>query len=210
VGWKLLTDARDLDRVEIFFRAPYNLYLFGIPYRMREGQQPGDLWRAEDEWEERHGAPKPWGYGSPKPDILKGWLLIPEPGTGTFDKLASEDQRRVRAFLARHRVAVPQNPSEWSELSHDSVERVRATAALRTGFCGFETWTDVLTYARRGELLYYHAPLDIEPVRLWTFEVRPRTIRIWPPGSEGRGRTRTADPFTADHHHLDRFRRLCP
>lgn len=74
-------------------------------------------------------------------------------------------------------------------------------------FTGFSTWSDVLAYARTGAPLYYHAPMDAFPVRIFHFKVRARTIRIWPPGSQGRGRMRTADPFTADKGHLNRFRR---
>jgi hypothetical protein len=79
----------------------------------------------------------------------------------------------------------------------------------------FHSWADVLAYARRGAPLYYHAPLDSHPVRIYpktwdgeqlAYVVRARTIRIWPSGSTGRGRRRTSDPFTADAGHLDRFR----
>ncbi len=67
--------------------------------------------------------------------------------------------------------------------------------------------------ARRGEALHYRAPLDCVATKLtpgkgpYHYAARVRTIRIWPPGSVGRGRFRTADPFTADKHHLDRFER---
>jgi len=81
----------------------------------------------------------------------------------------------------------------------------------------FETWKDVLAYARTGGPLYYQAPLDRLPTHLipaegkspvpYTYKVQARTIRIWPPGSVGRGRFRTADPFNADSGHLARFSR---
>jgi hypothetical protein len=83
---------------------------------------------------------------------------------------------------------------------------------------GFATWADVLAAAKAGEPLYYKAPLDHQARRFipsenglygrvpYTYEARARTIRMWPPGSVGRGRFRTSDPFTADAGHLDRFR----
>ena len=76
-------------------------------------------------------------------------------------------------------------------------------------FKGFDTWKEVLAFAKECKpgQLFYHAPLNIEPVALLKYEVRARTIRIWPPGSTGRGRMRTSDPFTADVNHFDRFRR---
>jgi hypothetical protein len=92
---------------------------------------------------------------------------------------------------------------------------------------GFSSWSGVLAYARTGGPLYYQAPMDHRPTRLspchpgydthgryhdagrgcgpYQYFVRARTIRIWPPGSVGRGRGRTADPFSADAGHLGRF-----
>lgn len=80
----------------------------------------------------------------------------------------------------------------------------------------FQSWPEVLAYARTGAPLYYQAPMDHRATRLSpkkeqgeerVYEARDRTIRIWPSGSAGRGRNRTSDPFTADAGHLDRFRR---
>ena len=81
----------------------------------------------------------------------------------------------------------------------------------------FDTWVDALRWAAAEKPIFYQAPMDHRATRLWpkhthpvtaaSYEVRPRTIRIWPVGSTGRGRARTADPFTADAGHLDRFRR---
>ena len=82
---------------------------------------------------------------------------------------------------------------------------------------GFASWADVLAYAATGAPLYYRAPLDARATRLTaasdgkggrrvcTYVPRARTVRIYPPGCLGRGRGRTADPFTADAGHLARF-----
>ncbi len=82
------------------------------------------------------------------------------------------------------------------------------------GFVKYDSWRDVMDDARRGTALFYQAPMDPSPTRLHPapgqplgYEALARTIKIWPPGSAGRGRQRTADPFTADSGHLDRFRR---
>lgn len=75
----------------------------------------------------------------------------------------------------------------------------------------FESWPEVLAYAKTGGPLYYQAPLDHYATRLYAgknppgYEVRARSIKIYPPGSTGRGRNRTSDPFTADSGHLPRF-----
>jgi hypothetical protein len=81
----------------------------------------------------------------------------------------------------------------------------------------FTSWADVLAYAQTGEPIYYKAPMDRYPARLtpsnpkarspFTYQAQTRTIKVWPSGSVGRGRNRTADPFSADAGHLDRFLR---
>lgn len=74
-------------------------------------------------------------------------------------------------------------------------------------FEAFNSWKEVLAAAHAGEPLYYHAPLDAHPVRV-EVEARARSLRVFPPGSRGRGKARTSDPFTADKGHLSRFRRM--
>lgn len=78
----------------------------------------------------------------------------------------------------------------------------------------FKSWPEVLASAKRGEALFYQAPLDRFPVTLtpangspgpYRYEARARTIRIYPPGCFGRGKLRTSDPFSADAGHLSRF-----
>ena len=78
------------------------------------------------------------------------------------------------------------------------------------GYRDFATWADVMAFARApsptgANRLYYWAPLDARPVLLRDYQVRARTLRIFPPGSRGRGRARTSDPFIADAKHLSRF-----
>jgi hypothetical protein len=80
---------------------------------------------------------------------------------------------------------------------------------------GFASWADVLAYAATGGPLLYKAPMDARPIglraqdagprRVYTYELKARTIRIWPWGSLGRGHLRTSDPFNATAGHLDRF-----
>jgi len=84
----------------------------------------------------------------------------------------------------------------------------------------FSSWNDVLAYAHGGGPLYYQAPMDARPTKLnqcykhvarqpcapYTYAVRGKTIRIFPPGSNRRpSDPDRADPFTADKGHLDRF-----
>jgi hypothetical protein len=65
----------------------------------------------------------------------------------------------------------------------------------------FSTWSDVLEAARRGDRLWYHAPLDARPQSILVVKVyKNDKIRIDPLSNQ-------ADPFTADAKHLSRFRR---
>ena len=71
---------------------------------------------------------------------------------------------------------------------------------MAKSFAGFASWRDVLDHVASGAPTYYQAPLDYRPV-LVAAELRSRgRVRVDP-------LSRDADPFTADHKHLDRFRR---
>jgi len=71
---------------------------------------------------------------------------------------------------------------------------------MAKSFAGFASWRDVLDHVASGAPTYYQAPLDYRPV-LVAAEPRSRgRVRVDP-------LSRDADPFTADHKHLDRFRR---
>lgn len=61
----------------------------------------------------------------------------------------------------------------------------------------FNTWTAVLLAARDDVPMWYLAPLDRHPVRVYV-------LRVY---KNGKLRLRGGDTtFTADHKHLDRFR----
>lgn len=67
------------------------------------------------------------------------------------------------------------------------------------GYHGFASWPDVLEAARRGEPLWYGAPLDRHPRSVVVKKVyKNGKIRIDPMSNQ-------ADDFTADRGHLDRF-----
>ncbi len=76
----------------------------------------------------------------------------------------------------------------------------------------FSSWPEVMAYAKAGRPLYYQAPMDQRATRFlpgskqtFAYSAQGRTIRLWPGGSIGRGKSRTHDPFNADSKHLDRF-----
>ena len=65
----------------------------------------------------------------------------------------------------------------------------------------FDTWADVIDAARRGEMLWYQAPLDPRPRYIGIVKVYKNDKLRIDPLSPG------ADKFNADAGHLARFRR---
>lgn len=65
----------------------------------------------------------------------------------------------------------------------------------------FDTWTDVLNAASRGDRLGYQAPLDSSPRSILVTKIyKNDKLRIDPLSNQ-------ADSFTADAGHLSRFRK---
>ena len=101
----------DLDTIKVLFRAPDSLALYGIPYNMRPGQAPGDIYHAY-----RAYIPPPYGtYGAKCVDI-SDWIWL-GGSTGWWGSMTRDQQADVQAFLARQGDLVPENPNEWSEVS---------------------------------------------------------------------------------------------
>jgi hypothetical protein len=98
-----------LSSIRVLFRAPDALTLWGIPYEMRPGQSPRDLWRAYHEWT----PPRPGWYGSNRPNL--GWIYLGEPGW--YGSTSPARVAEIKAFLTTHKEDIPDNPYEWSTLS---------------------------------------------------------------------------------------------
>ena len=76
------------------------------------------------------------------------------------------------------------------------------TRTLAGEFESFADWAQLIDHVRAGYRLWYHAPMDIAPVRVGAVvRARDAKLRVTPIYSN-------ADPFTADTDHLSRFRRL--
>lgn len=111
--------ATRLARVVVLFREPDSLALWGIPYRMRPGQAPGDLWRAHRDYK----PPKPGHFGS-KRISLDDWLWLGCPGW--FGGYTEADRKAIEDFLKpwRARDAIPGGPYEWTDLTEWKAEEV--------------------------------------------------------------------------------------
>ncbi len=72
-------------------------------------------------------------------------------------------------------------------------------------YLSFGSWTDVLTYVKVGDPLYYHAPLDSKPVRVRVRAAykngKLRLEDYWQGGEKHGGFS-----FTAGPDHLQRLR----
>lgn len=106
--------VEQLRTIRVLWRQPYVLTLWGIPYTMRPGQQPYDLWKAHRDYL----GPRPGHYGAARID-LSDWIALGEPGW--WGSRSGADIQAIEAFLAVHRGNIPQNPCEWSELQPEPV-----------------------------------------------------------------------------------------
>ena len=100
----------DLSQIKVLYRQPDTGVLWGIPYMMRPGQQPGDLWRARQEYV----PPAPGTYGS-KPVDLSDWIYL-GTGRGPTSSISAERYLEIARWLINHLGNIPVNPNEWTVL----------------------------------------------------------------------------------------------
>jgi len=67
---------KDLDTIRVLYRRDDSLELFGVPYKMRPGQGPKDIFRAGN---------------------AKGWVWL--GGPGWWGSMTKGEQALVKAFL---------------------------------------------------------------------------------------------------------------
>lgn len=81
-----------LDSIKTLYRQSDTLSLWGIPYKMRPGQQPRDI----------------------RPEYRTDWIWLGSPGW--WYTMTRADRELVSGFLVKLGDLVPQGPNEWSEL----------------------------------------------------------------------------------------------
>lgn len=103
--------AIDLASIRTLYRQPDCLALWGIPYNMRPGQSPRDLWNA----------PRPdvlarvagrSGAMMHAPGPLDDWIFLGCPGW--WCNIPREDQQQIQIWLDKLGDLVPGNPCEWA------------------------------------------------------------------------------------------------
>ena len=126
--------------------------------------------------------------GAPKPVHVSPWMTHAQA-----EHAAKNHKAMVRDRGWTHVVEIEDRSGAITRLP-------RSHATMSNGFVPFDTWSDVLDAARRGDQLWYHAPLNIRPASVRVVKVfKNGSIRIDP-------MSRDADNFTADKGHLSRFR----
>lgn len=111
----------DLHRYVVnLFRRDDSMCLYGIPYDMKPGQQPGDIWRAIRDAPYRSPA-NCWRMGLPYQALTlppDGWIWLGSPSWwGSMSKEEREEAQRFLADLERMSPGiVPQGPFEWVAL----------------------------------------------------------------------------------------------
>ena len=110
------TFADRLSSVRILFRAPETLALWGIPYELRPGQSPRDLWDSTSIADTLAHARGVYGATIRTPGPREGWVLI-SPAPGWWGSMSRDDQAEAKAFIAEHKESVPEHAYEWSSLA---------------------------------------------------------------------------------------------
>jgi len=108
-----------LDSIKVLFRAPEHLGLYGIPYEMRPGQSPGDLWRSTgyiDPYATNEHGQRMSGTRVVTPGAREDWVFLGYPGW--WGHVSREEQDEIAAFLKPLEEAdlVPGGPYEWSQI----------------------------------------------------------------------------------------------
>lgn len=174
-----------LNTIKVLYRQPDTLALWGIPYEMRRGQQPRDLW-------ERRG---------------DSWIWLGSPGW--YGSMSKSDQAAVKAFLDQHREAVPENPHEWSLLA--DFESNPRSPGLSPMLDELENLLGPLSKGHKQAILdYIEDPTEEGWDRIYGLILTPDSLRLstlwqwvhhvdpsFPMSRPSRGRwPRIPDPFT--------------
>ena len=113
----------NLTTLRTLYRDSQTLALWGIPYRMRSGQSPRDIWENARRSQEEALTRPPGTYGATeRPCPPADWVWLGSPGW--WGHLAPEDRTTVKEFLAQHRHHIPGNPHEWCDLGGAGINHV--------------------------------------------------------------------------------------
>lgn len=105
----------NFDSIKILWRHPYNGYLYGIPYELRPGQTPNDLFKAK--WPGKPMSPgdreSVWSGGKDSDTVPNDWILVREYEAGS-EWWKDKKQRDL----------VPGQPYEWQRLTESTTKQL--------------------------------------------------------------------------------------
>lgn len=121
-----------LATIRVLWRRADTMELWGIPYDMRPGQSPRDLYmgrRIPDTLAQARGY---HGATIKEPGVREDWIYLGAPGW--WGHLTAEEQRTVEAFLAPLRALglVPGGPYEWAPIQNP-LSRLRCASMKVSG-----------------------------------------------------------------------------
>jgi hypothetical protein len=103
-----------LTTIRVLWRQPDTMALWGIPYEMREGQSPYDLWKSTREPDTRKIAAGWYGATLVVPGPRQNWIWLGTPGW--WGNLSILEQATIQAFLKPLAGHIPGSPCEWAVL----------------------------------------------------------------------------------------------
>jgi len=116
-----------LGSIQVIWRRPDTMELWGIPYPMRPGQSPRDLYEGRKIPDTIRAAQGWRGAMISAPGVREDWIYLGAPGW--WGSLTEENQRAVTSWLDLvtdgHPRLLPQGPGEWIDLMELAVELAR-------------------------------------------------------------------------------------
>lgn len=125
---------RDLRSVRVLYR-DRNLQLWGIPYDLRPGQSPRDLFDSRTE----PVLGTHYGQARSAPGPRADWIWLGAPGW--YSTMSPGERNETKAFLAG--LDVPKNAHEWTRVHRENPERrgtARAEAIRALGWWRETPW----------------------------------------------------------------------
>lgn len=105
-----------LETIRVLWRRPDTMELWGIPYDMREGQAPRDLYNGRRIPDTCAIAAGRYGATIHAPGVREDWIYLGAPGW--WGSLSAHEQALIEAYLAKIAFAdgIPSSPGEWLKI----------------------------------------------------------------------------------------------
>lgn len=101
-----------MDSIQVLYRDPILGNLWGIPYNMREGQEPTNIWNGKTMQDPMHPPPVYRGYTVPDPGPQEDWVYLAD---AFVEVLSPEERKIIEEFFApiEEKGWMPKGFREW-------------------------------------------------------------------------------------------------